>query len=154
MGALALERKNAGNAYVAQGKYKRALICYEPGASFTEKDMDKDDREKSAKMVHLMLAALRNKSLCELKLKHFGDCIATCDKVLSYVGLDHCEKTLTRRATAKAGLGKFASAIEDWQLVREFYLENKDAEKKITELEQHAKRSKAKDKSFVKNMFK
>jgi len=111
-----------GNDAMKEADYIGAVEHYEEGLEF--------DRSKKKLWT--------NKALAEIKCYRYRDAVASCSKVLEYIGIfeegfkrspDLSFKALTRRATALRGLQKWSEALEDLKdaLQIDGYQKNKEA---------------------------
>ncbi|OVA20352.1 Peptidyl-prolyl cis-trans isomerase [Macleaya cordata] len=93
----AAKRKEQGNAYFKDGKYKRASLRYDMAAKYVEFDSTFTEEQKKAGNFFKVSCNLNNAS-CKLKLKEFREAATLCSKVLKLEPSNI--KALFRRAQA------------------------------------------------------
>eukprot|EP01062_Namystynia_karyoxenos_P002757 TRINITY_DN10974_c0_g1_i3.p1 TRINITY_DN10974_c0_g1~~TRINITY_DN10974_c0_g1_i3.p1 ORF type:complete len:798 (+),score=358.69 TRINITY_DN10974_c0_g1_i3:92-2395(+) len=103
-------------------------------------------------LAQVKLPCLTNLAAVQLTLKHFRDCISSCDKALE---LDSRNvKAVLRRGKAFHGCGEDAEARKDFEwILQELEPANAEAKQELAKLDRAEKQAKEKDQKTFGGMF-
>lgn len=123
--------KEEGNTEFKAGRYQPAIQKYSEAL-----EIDPTNKSMNSKL-------LQNRAQCKLKLKHYDDAIADCDRA---VNLDPAySKARKTKANALGLAGKWEDAVKEWKQIQELEPEDRTIPKEIRKAELELKKSQRKD---------
>lgn len=145
------KKKEEGNIWFRNGKYKRASKRYETAVGFIDYDHSFNGEEKEKAKV-LKISCNLNNAACKLKLKNYKEAEKLCTKVLETDNKN--VKALYRRAQAYMNLVELDLAEKDIKRALEIDPNNMDVRKGYRTLKEKVKEYDRKEAQFYGSILK
>jgi len=147
----ATNKKDEGNQYFKEGKYKDAIKSYDQALYFFEHVFPKSDSEDFELVNQCKLPIFLNQAACHIKEQNWSDARICCEKSLDID--ENNVKAIFRRGQAFQGAGNYQKARQDFELAVTRDPNSAELKKALGNLQRLEVVYKAKEKDVYAKMF-